>query len=264
MRATGTDADLSPVMRWSGAEPASIIGAHPVDRPAGNAPLDDAELRRLPLLSELDDAQLDRMRVSRRTLELAAGERLFHMGDRSNHFYYLDSGAIKLFRISPAGQEKIVEIIRPGQTFAEAVMFFTRPLYPVNAQTLEDSTLTAFDSGVFMEMLHGSTETCLRLLGTLSVRLHQRVNEIAALSLQNSTLRVVNFLLARLPDAIEENGQKVIELEAAKKDIAGRLSIQPETFSRVLHTLAESGVIGVEGRRVRVASEQALRNAGAD
>lgn len=185
--------------------------------------MDDAELRRLPLLSELDDAQLDRMRDSRRSVELAAGETLFHMGDRSSHFYYLDAGAVKLFRISPAGQEKIVEIIRPGQTFAEAVMFFTRPLYPVNAQALEDSTLTAFDSGAFLEMLHESTETCLRLLGTLSVRLHQRVNEIDALSLQNSTLRVVNFLLARLPDAAEEAGHKIIELEAAKKDIAGQI-----------------------------------------
>jgi CRP-like cAMP-binding protein len=237
--------------RWCMPRPASII-----------ATVDDAELRRLPLLSELDDAQLDRMRVSRRLVELPAGETLFHMGDRSSHFYYLDSGAIKLFRISPTGQEKIVEIIRPGQTFAEAVMFFARPLYPVNAQALESSTLTTFDSKVFLEMLHQSTETCLRLLGTLSVRLHQRVNEIDALSLQNATLRVVNFLLARVPDAVEEAGHKVIELEAAKKDIAGRLSIQPETFSRVLHALSESGAVRVEGRCIRVISEQALRNAG--
>jgi CRP-like cAMP-binding protein len=225
--------------------------------------VDDAELRRLPLLAELEDAQLERMRVSRRTIELAAGETLFHMGDRSAHFYYLDSGAIKLFRVSPAGQEKIVEIIRPGQTFAEAVMFFTRPLYPVNAQALADSVLTAFDSGVFLEMLHESPETCLRLLGTLSIRLHQRVNEIDALSLQNATLRVVNFLLGRLPEAGTRDGERVIELEAAKKDIAGRLSIQPETFSRVLHALTESGAIEVEGRRIRVKDEQALRSAAA-
>lgn len=226
--------------------------------------MDDTELRRLPLLSELDDAQLDHMRVSRRQFELPAGATLFHMGERSNHFYYLDSGAIKLFRLSPAGQEKIVEIIRPGQTFAEAVMFFSRPLYPVNAQALEASILTAFDSGVFLEMLQQSTETCLRLLGTLSVRLHQRVNEIDALSLQNSTLRVVNFLLARLPEAVEADGDTVIELEAPKKDIAGRLSIQPETFSRVLHALSESGAIRVDGRRIHVASEQVLRNAAVE
>lgn len=218
--------------------------------------MDDAELRRLPLLSELDENQLVRMRDSRRTIEIGAGETLFHQGESSRHFYYVDAGAIKLFRVSPAGQEKIVEIIRSGQTFAEAVMFFERPLYPVNAEALEKTTLTAFDSAVFMRMLRESTDTCIRLLGTLSMRLHHRVNEIDALSLQNSTLRVVHFLLGRLPDGDEV--EKVIELEAAKKIIAARLSIQPETFSRVLHALTDAGAISVDGRRIVVKDEDAL------
>lgn len=219
--------------------------------------MDDEELRRLPLLSELDDDQLARMRDTRRTVKLAAGETLFHMGEKSRSFFYLDSGAVKLFRVSPAGQEKIVEIIRAGQTFAEAVMFFKHPLYPVNAEALEATTLTAFDTEAFMAMLHRSPETCIRLLGTLSMRLHHRVNEIDALSLQNATLRVVNFLLNRMGEA---DGDSQIELEAAKKIIAARLSIQPETFSRVLHALTEAHAIAVDGRKIAVIDEQALRN----
>ncbi|HLU62863.1 MAG TPA: Crp/Fnr family transcriptional regulator [Gammaproteobacteria bacterium] len=218
--------------------------------------MDDTELRRLPLLAELDEKQLARMRDSRRQISLKAGETLFHMGETSRNFFHVDSGAIKLFRLSPTGQEKIVEIIRAGQTFAEAVMFFTRPLFPVNAEALEPTVVTAFDSQVFMDMLRESPETCMRLLGTLSMRLHHRVNEIEALSLQNATLRVVNFLLNRLDAAGEED---VVELEAAKKIIAARLSVQPETFSRVLHALTESGAIEVDGRRIVVKDEAALR-----
>lgn len=220
--------------------------------------MDDAELRRLPLFAELDDEQLARMRDSRRTLTLGAGETLFHMGEKSNHFYFVDSGAVKLFRISPAGQEKIVEIIRAGQTFAEAVMFFERPLYPVNSEALEPTTLTAFDSTVFMAMLRQSTDTCIRMLGTLSMRLHHRVNEIDALSLQNATLRVVHFLIDRLTES--DTDSNIIELEAAKKIIAARLSIQPETFSRVLHALTDAGAIHVDGRRIAIKDEKRLRN----
>lgn len=219
--------------------------------------MDDAELRRLPLLAELDDAQLVRMRDTRREISLAAGETLFHMGEESRSFYYLDEGAIKLFRLSPAGQEKIVEIIRSGQTFAEAVMFFARPQYPVNAEALEKTRLTAFDSNTFMNMLRESTDTCIRLLGTLSMRLHHRVNEIDALSLQNSTLRVIHFLLHRLPE--EARDGSIVELEAAKKIIAARLSIQPETFSRVMHQLQEAGAVSVAGRRIIVNDVDKLR-----
>ena len=219
--------------------------------------MDDNELRRLPLLSELDDAQLARMRDTRQTIKLSAGETLFHMGDVSRHFYFVDKGAVKLFRVSPNGQEKILEIIRTGQMFAEAVMFFAKPLFPVNAEALEATTLTAFDSTSFMNILHDSPETSIRLLGTLSMRLHHRVNEIDALSLQNSTLRVVNFLLNRLSE--NDGASGTIELEAAKKVIAARLSIQPETFSRVLHTLADAGAIIVDGRKVMVKDITVLR-----
>jgi CRP-like cAMP-binding protein len=220
--------------------------------------MDDNELRRLPLLSELDEQQIGHMRDTRRTFSFAAGETLFHMGDQCGNFYYLDSGTVKLFRISPSGQEKIVEIIRPGQTFAEAVMFFAQPLYPVNAEALEDTMLTAFDSATFMSMLRESTDTCIRLLGTLSMRLHHRLNEIDALSLQNSMLRVVNYLLRRLEDSA--SSEAAVELEASKKVIAARLSIQPETFSRVLHALTDSGAIAVDGRTIRITSEQTLRH----
>lgn len=221
--------------------------------------MDDAELRRLPLLAELDEKQLARMRDTRRQVSLKAGETLFHMGELSSNFFYVDSGAIKLFRLSPSGQEKIVEIIRAGQTFAEAVMFFTRPLFPVNAEALEPTVVTAFDSHAFLAMLRESPETCLRLLGTLSMRLHHRVNEIEALSLQNATLRVVNFLMNRLDDADGAATRHVVELEAAKKIIAARLSVQPETFSRVLHALIDGNAIEVDGRRIIVKDEKALR-----
>src|SRR5690606_2774716 len=108
-------------------------------------------------------------------------ETLFHRGERCGNFYYLDSGAVKLFRISPAGQEKIVEIIRPGQTFAEAVMFFAQPLYPVNAEALEGTTVTASASETFLVLLRESRDTCMRLLGKLSMGLQGRRNELDGL-----------------------------------------------------------------------------------
>ncbi len=36
-------------------------------------------------------------------------------------------GQIKLFRLSASGDEKIIDIIQPGNTFAEALMFMERP-----------------------------------------------------------------------------------------------------------------------------------------
>ena len=42
------------------------------------------------------------------------------------------------------------------------------------------------------------------------------------------------------------------ELPASKHVIASRLNLTPETLSRILHGLSESGLIAVKGKRIAV------------
>lgn len=217
-------------------------------------PLTPDELRRHPLLAALLPEQLERIAATTHIITLAGGDTLFHMGDTAEAFFWLHQGHIKLFRLSPDGQEKVVEIIRPEQSFAEAVMFMDKRAYPVNAQALDAAQVLAFHANTFMAILRESPDTCFRLLGTLSMRLRHRLSDIDALSLQNAGLRVANFLLM----LHNEQGAH-IELPVAKKTIAARLSIQPETFSRILHQLEQSGAIRIEGRGIAILKPELLQ-----
>lgn len=207
-------------------------------------------IKSIPLLSELDPAQLETMIETSIRRELDAEQQLFQHGSQARYFYLVEKGSMKLSRLAPNGQEKVIEILRKGHTFAEAVMFFDKPLYPVDATALEKTVVIGLDGHRFMDILRESPETALSLMGTLSMRLHRRVNEIDSLSLQNSTLRVINFLLQNLPG--EDVEEAVIELETTKKLIAARLSIQPETFSRALNQLQKKGAIQVSGSTISI------------
>ena len=81
------------------------------------------ELRQAYLFAQADDAHLLALAGSMQDIRLAAGDTLFTHGQPAERFFFLRTGQIKLFRISPEGQEKIIEILHQGQTFAEAVMF---------------------------------------------------------------------------------------------------------------------------------------------
>ena len=100
---------------------------------------------------------------------------------------------------SKAGEEKIVDILGPGQSFAEAVMFMAGPVYPVSAVAAGTSRIARFSSAEYVGMLRESPETCLRMLGHLSQRLHMRIREIEYLTLESATHRLVRMLEARLP-----------------------------------------------------------------
>jgi CRP-like cAMP-binding protein len=215
----------------------------------------DEELQLHPFFADLAPELLASAKAGCRVVALAPGAPLFAMGDRAERFWLVRRGRIKLFRIAPNGAEKVVEVVGPGQTFAEAVMFMTVRDYPVSAEALTDSEVLGFDAERFLTLLHGSPDTCLRLLGALSMRLRRRMDEIEALSVQNATLRVVTWLLQNLP----REGAAVVHLEVPKKVLASQLSLQPETLSRVLHSLGEQQVIEVDGAALRVLDPARLR-----
>jgi CRP-like cAMP-binding protein len=75
---------------------------------------------------------MDRVRRHSHVTDMVEGESLFFQGDNATSFYLVLSGRIKLFRISPDGKEKVVEIMEAGATFAEALMFMDQPHYPVD------------------------------------------------------------------------------------------------------------------------------------
>lgn len=207
------------------------------------------------LFSPLDEARLQRLAETARRVDLQPGEVLFHRDDPANRFFLVEQGQIKLSRVSAGGQEKVIEIMGPGDTFAEAVMFMGTNRYPVNASAVEATRLYGIANNTYLDILRDDTEACLKLLGDLSQRLHRRLNEIDTLTLQRAHDRVVRFLVDRMP----EDGAPLVELPAAKHIIASRLAIQPETFSRIMLQLTERGIIEVQGRRIRILDPETLR-----
>lgn len=217
------------------------------------------ELRKAYLFSEMPDEQLRALIKTMQEIELPAGAILFTHGQPAEHFFFLQDGLVKLYRVSPEGDEKVIEIARPGQTFAEAVMFMgNKGRYPVSAQAIHASHLFAFPQMPFRELLAESTDACFAMLASLSRRLHMLVNQIESLTLQKATYRLVAYLLDQIPRGVQESPEVV--LTTPKSVIAARLAIQPETLSRILAKLRQGDLIAVQGNHIIVRDVQALRN----
>jgi len=215
------------------------------------------EFQHIALFEALDDMQLEKILVTSRKITLSAKSILFEKGTHAEAFYLLHSGQIKLFNLSSEGDEKVIEIIYPLQTFAEAIMFMPKQFYPVSAEAITDCELFRFDMKFFRELLDNSKETCFRLLSIMGKHLHARVNEINNLTLHNATYRLVIYLLGQLPD--DATALSAIHLSTPKNIIAARLSIKPETFSRIMLNLSKQGLIEVHGTDISLLDVNGLR-----
>jgi CRP-like cAMP-binding protein len=218
----------------------------------------DQELRKLYLFAGLDDPQFALIRKTMRHIRLEDGDYLFKHGQCAERFFMLQQGHVKLLRTSYEGGEKVFEIISPGQTFAEAIMFMPKSTYPVTAQSINHSSLMSFENKVFMDILKDSSDTCFRLMFQMSKRLRMWLNEIDDLTLQNATYRLVNHLLYQIPDNYQQKYYEINFL-VPKHVIASRLSIKPETLSRILHCLNDKELITVKGRSIFIHDIDKLR-----
>ena len=217
-----------------------------------------AQLKEIYLFEMLDERQMTKMLQTSTSISLAARENLFEAGQPAQRFYLLKSGQVKLYCISADGDEKVMEIVFPSQTFAEAIIFMQRHVYPLSAEAISKSELISFSMQTFREILEQSHETCFHLMAIMSRRLHSRIDEINNLTLHNATYRLVTFLLDQLPSEAVELSE--IHLVTPKSVVASRLAIQPETFSRILTRLFRKGLIDVHGNNITLLDVAGLRD----
>jgi CRP-like cAMP-binding protein len=216
-----------------------------------------AFLANLPMFSDMSREELDRIAAATVPVYAEKGEAIFHCGDPCTGFHLVVYGQVKLGFTSAQGVEKVVEIVRPGQSFGEALLFLDQP-YIVTAQALADTMLLHVAKHAVLAGLSHDPDFARRLISGLARRVHALVRDVEAYTLRSSQERVIGYLLADAPEAV--NGKPAeVHLTPGKSVIASRLNMTPEHFSRILHDLAQAGLIAVEGRTVRIPDLAGLR-----
>lgn len=217
-------------------------------------------LANIPLLRDASAEEIARMGADTRRVYAQKGEVVFRRGEPCEGFWIVLYGQVKLLVTSPQGMEKVIEIIGPGQTFGEAIMFMDVP-YVVSAQTLADSLLLHVSKRTVFAELERNPAFARKMLAGLSRRLHGLIRDVESYSMRSGSERVIGFLM-RIDslDNGEESNEATVTLPASKVTIASRLNLTPEHFSRILHDLSAAGLIEVSGKSIRVPDLQRLRD----
>ncbi len=215
-------------------------------------------LGNVSLFKELASDELDRIAAKTVEVRAARAEVLFRRGDPALGFHIIVFGQVKLAFSSPRGDEKVVDLMGPGQSFGEAVMFMERP-HVVTAQTLSDSLLLYIPRKIVFEELERDPRFVRRIIAGLSVRLHRLMSDLESDSLHSGTQRIIGYLLRDSDDNPESKNALEVTLSANKGVIASRLSLTQEHFSRILHDLSARGLIEVHGRSIYIPDVAKLR-----
>ncbi len=194
--------------------------------------------------SDLSERSIAKLEAAQITRTVPAGAMIFLEDEEGTQIFRLLSGSIRLFRTAPDGREVTIHMVRPGELFAEIVLF-ERDTYPVSSVTVEESVVAIIQRRRVLALLGDAAfrEEFLRNIVGKMRFLSQQLYILATMDVRR---RLIRFLEVRY-------GRKgAIESELSKRDTAAAISVRPETLSRTLAALSDEGLLEWKGRRITV------------
>lgn len=186
--------------------------------------------------------------------EFAHGKILVQQGDRPSHLYFILEGTVKTLQYNEDGEEAVMRMLRRADTFMDAVIFMGYPS-PVNAQVIEDARILMIPVDAIKAQIMMSPQFARNLLEIVSTHYKDAMNQIASILLKTPVQRVGYYFLTL---HIEQGSDLVdIKLPFKKSLIAHHLGMQPETFSRALQQIKQSGV-NIDGEKITLADSFSL------
>ncbi len=172
------------------------------------------------------------------------GTEVFQEGEPGKAVYLLNRGDVKLFKTGPDGAETVIKIVRPGEVFAEAILF-EQDRYPVTARALTESHAFLFLRADLLRLLAGEA-----FRNDFVAMLLRKQRYLADRILYLTTLDAEQRLYLFLRDHYGRGPSLRVPL--GKKEVAAAIGTTPETLSRLLLRLARDGRLRWRGRQAEL------------
>jgi CRP/FNR family transcriptional regulator len=221
--------------------------------------MDGSFLRRIPVFEDLDPADLvmiDRVTTERR---IVRGAKVFAESDPGEGFHFIRSGKVKIIKLAADGREHILNILGPGEVFAEVLLFNDAP-YPATAIAVEDSMVGVIRNRELEALLTEHPRLAVHIIRVMSKKLLYIQSKVKSFALADSQAKVAQTLEYLLDRYGRQTGRGVeVALEINRQDIANMSGTTRETVSRVFRTLKDDGVLEDDDRRIIVREPRRLR-----
>lgn len=198
------------------------------------------------LFKMLDESQLNLVAANTSPMRTSPNMCIVNQGDPAEGAFWVVYGQVKVGVYSKQGGEKTLAILGPGKCFGLGEMVLDQP-HVAFVKTTADCLLLHTSRDTILKLAQENFDFAREVMSCLGRQFYALMLDIEAYS-QTARQRLAGYLLRQ---GSPERGNE-IELVANKVLVASRLSLAPETLSRLFRDFAAEGLIKVAGRRITI------------
>ncbi len=218
-------------------------------------------MARLAYFDGWEKDQLTRLAAGAKQYIVQKKVKIVGKGDLINSLFVVVSGQVRLFIPLSNGSERVISQVGRGESFGEPCMIVNQPC-PYEAVAGKKSHIISIDGLVYRQVLRQNPSMVERTLSLVSERLLLTLRDIEICAQPSSIQRVARYLMHLKPEPIKHDSPEhsfEVRLPALKRDIAAKLGLSQETFSRMLAFMTKQGFIHVKGAHIKVNDRNTLQ-----
>ncbi|HEV2594815.1 MAG TPA: helix-turn-helix domain-containing protein [Sphingomicrobium sp.] len=206
----------------------------------------------LPIFDGVDRQLIERLLERCSARQYRAGALIVRHGELVPALHVVLRGIVDLTHISGKSECGVL-LLSSKDLLLPATTVFQEPAL-VSARALTNSKILMLDGSDVQAALDHSTAFAANLMKPMSGQWRMAVRNILDLNCRSAAQRVGAFLL-RLADLQSPSSAPLLPI--AKRHLAVRLGITPETLSRMLQTVADHG-LHLRGRTIVIRDRAAI------
>jgi len=198
-------------------------------------------VHKVPIFAHLTEEEMAEIMKIAGHKTYRKGEMIYLAGDMDSNLYVVNSGKLKVSRISDTGKEQVIRFVSTGDFIGELSLFNNKPRTDF-AQAIEDSSICYLEGKKVQGKMQQHPQIAFKILEEIANRLEKSENLLEGINLYPVDKRIAQTFMRMAKN-------DVVLLSSSKGDFALQLGMSPETLSRKLTQFEEDGLIKQIGHR---------------
>jgi CRP/FNR family transcriptional regulator len=194
-------------------------------------------------------AHLDELRAFTAERRFERGQTVYCLDDPAEELFLIQDGRVKILRLSPDGQQKILDIYRPGDFFGELCICGGQRRTE-QAVALDPLKTTSFQVQGLMKLLRRAPDMVLEMLQLLCARLRESHDQIAALAFENIPRRLARELVRLARAETPAAGEDKVCLSLTHEELSQLVGTSREMITTIMNQFRQRGLLDYARREI--------------
>lgn len=210
------------------------------------------------LFSDLSEKDLQILCHGKTCIKYKRGQTLFYEGTRPMGLFCINSGKVKVYKMSTEGKEQILNLAKPGDFLGYRALI-SEEFYNASATVIEEAAICYIPKSNFLEILNTNPAFFQKMMKAVCHELGVMEDKLVTIAQKSVRERLATTLLMlKETYGMEGNESVLIDIALSREDLANIIGTATETVIRLLSEFKNDQLISLEGKKIKVVDPDGL------